>query len=58
MARKCYLNSKANYPITIKYDKKDLVVPANARKFMLQDTTKVGKLPAQIRKVDIEGGDK
>lgn len=56
MAKKCYLYSKANYPITIKYDRMDLVIPANAKKFMLEDTTKVGVLPPKIRKVDIEGG--
>lgn len=56
MARKCYLYSKANYPITIKYDKKDLVIPPNAKKFLLEDTTKVGVLPALVRKVDIQEG--
>ena len=57
MAKKCYLYSKANYPITIQYDKKDLIVPANAKKFLLEDTTKVGALPPKVRKVDItEGG--
>lgn len=56
MATKCYLYSKANYPITIKYDKKDLVIPPNAKKFLLEDTTKVGVLPPKVRKVDIEGG--
>ena len=56
MAKKCYLYSKANYPITIKYDKQDLIVPANAKKFLLEDTTKVGVLPPKIRKVEIEGG--
>lgn len=56
MAKKCYLYSKANYPITIKYDKKDLVIPALAKKFLLEDTTKVGALPPKVRKVDIEGG--
>jgi hypothetical protein len=55
MARKCYLYSKANYPITIKYDKKDLVLPANS-KTLVEDTTKVGVLPPKVRKVDIEGG--
>lgn len=55
MARKCYLYSRANYPIVIKYDKKELVIPPNAKKFLLEDTTKVGALPSKIRKVDIEG---
>jgi hypothetical protein len=56
MATKCYVYSKANYPVTIKYDKKDLIVPANA-KLLLEDTNKVGVLPAKLRKVDIiEGG--
>lgn len=56
MAKQCYLYSKANYPVTIKYDRKDLVIPPNARKFLLEDTTKVGVLPPNVRKVDIEGG--
>ncbi len=56
MATKCYLYSKANYPITIKYDKQDLIIPPNARKFLVADTTKVGVLPPKVRKVDIEGG--
>jgi len=55
MAKKCYLNSRANYPIVIKYDKQDLVIPPNAKKFLLEDTTKVGALPPKIRKIDIEG---
>lgn len=56
MAKKAYLYSKANYPIIIKYDKKDLIVPPNARKFLLEDVTKLGVLPPKIRKVEIEGG--
>lgn len=55
MAKKCFIYSKANYPITIKYDKKDLIVPPNA-KLLLEDTTKVGVLPPKLRKVEIEGG--
>ena len=58
MAKKCYLYSKANYPITIKYDKKDLVIPPNAKKFLLDDTTKDGVPPPKVRKDDIEGGTK
>jgi hypothetical protein len=58
MAKKCYLYSKANHPVTIKYDKADLVIPPNAKKFLLEDTTKVGVLPSSIRKVDIEEGGK
>ena len=58
MAKKCYLYSKANYPITIKYDKKDLVIPPNAKKFLFFYSTKVGVLPPKVRKVDIEGGTK
>ena len=55
MAKKCYIYSRANYPIVIKYDKEDLVIPPNAKKFLLEDTTKVGALPNKLRKVDIEG---
>lgn len=58
MAKKCYLYSKANYPICIKYDKKDLIIPPNAKKFLLEDTTKVGVLPPKVRKVEIEEGGK
>lgn len=56
MAKKAYLYSKANYPIMIKYDRKDLIIPPNARKFLVQDVTKLGVLPPKVRKVDIEGG--
>lgn len=55
MAKKCYIYSRANYPIVIKYDKEELVIPPNAKKFLLEDTTKVGALPNKLRKVDIEG---
>lgn len=54
MAKKGYLNSKANYPITIKYDNKDLVLPALVKKFLVEDITKVGVLPSKVTKV--EGG--
>lgn len=56
MARKGYLYSRANYPIVIKYDKQDLVLPPNAKKFLVEDLTKVGALPPKVRKVEIEGG--
>ena len=55
MTKKAYLYSKANYPIVIKYDKKDLVIPPNAKKFLVEDSLKVGSLPKNVRKVDIEG---
>ena len=57
MAKNCYLNSRANYPIVIKYDGKDLVLPPNAKRFLVEDTTKVGPLPSKVRKVDKEGDD-
>lgn len=57
MAKQCYIYSKANYPIVIQYDKQSLVIPPNAKKFLLEDTTKVGALPPKVRKVDIEGGE-
>ena len=56
MAKQCYLYSKANYPIIVKYDKHDLVIPPNATKFLVEDGLKLGVLPPKIRKVDIEGG--
>ena len=56
MAKQCYLYSKANYPIRVKYDKQDLVIPPNAKKFLVEDGLKLGVLPPKIRKVDIEGG--
>ena len=37
MAKQCYLYSKANYPIIVKYDKQDLVIPPNAKKFLVED---------------------
>lgn len=55
MAKKCYLNSRANYPIVIKYDGQDLVLPPNAKRFLVEDARKVGPLPAKVRKVDMEG---
>ena len=56
MAKQRYLYSKANYPIIVKYDKQDLVIPPNAKKFLVEDGLKLGVLPPKIRKVDIEGG--
>ena len=60
MAKQCYLYSKANYTtggaIIVKYDKQDLVIPPNAKKFLVEDGLKLGVLPPKIRKVDIEGG--
>lgn len=55
MAKKCYIYSRANFPIVIKYNKEELVIPPNAKKFLLEDTTKVGALHPKLRKVDIEG---
>lgn len=52
----CYLFSKANYPVTIQYEGKDLIVPPNAMKFKLADETKVGELPKPVRKVIIKEG--
>lgn len=50
----CYLYSKANYPITIKYDGKDLILPPNAVKFKLADESKLEALPVEVRKVTIK----
>ena len=58
MARKTYIYSKLNYPIAVKYGKQSIVIPAFAKKFLLEDTTKVGALPPGVRKVDIKEGEK
>lgn len=52
----CYLYSKANYPITIQYDGKDLILPPNAMQFKLADESKVGELPLNVRKIIIKEG--
>ena len=52
----CYVYSKLNHPITIKYNNKDLIIPANAIKFKLADESKVGELPKGLRKVSIKEG--
>ena len=52
----CYLYSKANYPITIKYDGKEITLPPNASNFKLADESKVEALPIGVRKVVIGGG--
>lgn len=58
MARKCYIYSKLNYAVKVKYGKEELIIPPYANKFMLEDTTKVGVLPQGVRKVDIKEGEK
>lgn len=50
----CYLYSKANYPITIKYEGQDLILPPNATKFKLANENKLGILPKMVRKVTIK----
>lgn len=50
----CYLYSKANYPITIEYDGKEITLPPNASKFKLANESKVGALPVGVRKVIIQ----
>jgi hypothetical protein len=52
----CYLFSKANYPITIQYDGKDMVLPPNAMNFRLADDKKLGELPKMVRKVMVKEG--
>lgn len=47
----CKLYNKANYPVTIKYDGKDVIVPPYARGFKLADASKVGKLPGKLRMI-------
>lgn len=58
MTKKCYIYSKLNYAVKIKYGNGELIIPAYANKFMLEDTTKVGVLPQGVRKVDIKEGEK
>ena len=55
MARKGYLYSKANYPVTIKYKGQDLIIPPNASNVLIEDVSKLGFLPPTIRKVE-KGG--
>lgn len=50
MAR-CYLYSKANFPTTITYDGKKLILPPNARNVVFADDKKLGNLPAHVIKV-------
>lgn len=56
MANGCLLYSKANYPITIKYGDKNVILPPYARGFKLPDASKVGQLPKKVRM--IKEGDK
>ena len=50
MAR-CYLYSKANFPTTITYDGKKLILPPNARNVVFADDQKLGDLPVHVIKV-------
>lgn len=50
MAR-CYLYSKANFPITITYDGNKLILPPNARNVVFADDQKLGILPTNVIKV-------
>lgn len=52
--KSCQIFSKANHPITIQYDGKNIVVPPFARGFKLADATKVGKLPKNLRLIEGE----
>lgn len=56
MGKMAYLYSKANYPVTVKYNGQDLVIPPNANKLLIEDYTKLGSLPGTIKKVIIQGG--
>lgn len=47
----CKLYSKANYPITIKYGDRNVIVPPYARGFRLADASLVGELPKNIRMI-------
>lgn len=50
----CYLYSKANYPIRIRYNGEDLMLPSNATKVLIEDESKLGVLPAKVRKITIK----
>ena len=57
MANKCKIYSRASYPIVVKYDGQDTVIPPNAKGLLFSDTLKFGVLPSKIRKVDVEEGE-
>lgn len=49
---KCYLISKNNYPVAIKYDGKNVMIPPRARKILFLDERLLQeKLPNGIIKI-------
>lgn len=52
---KGYLYSKANYPIPVKYGKDTIILPPNAKKYLIEDITLLGALPPKVRLIE-EGG--
>ena len=54
MARK-YCIIWLNFSIVFNNNKKDLMIPPNTKRFLLEDTTKVRSLPPKVRKIGIEG---
>ena len=51
----CYLYSKANYSIKIKYNGDTIMLPPFATRFKIADQSKLGVLPDKVRKVTIGG---
>lgn len=49
----CYLYSKANYPIRLRYDGKTLILPPFANRVKIANEDKLGTLPKNVRKVTI-----
>lgn len=50
----CYLFSKANYPIRIRYNGEYLILPSNAMEVLIPDESKLGTLPKEVRKITIK----
>ena len=49
----CYLYSKANYSISIKYNGETLILPPFATKVKIADANKLESLPNMVKKVTI-----
>ena len=55
MAQECFLYSKANYTVVVKYGDEDLIIPPFASRIKVPDVSKLGVLPVEIRKI-VKGG--
>ena len=51
--KKCCLCSRANYSVSIQYNKKTFIIPPMG-KIELPDETKLGTLPQKVRKITIQ----